>query len=66
MISFIECRIHIRLCFCSAKVKEEKESAGECDDVARYYCDLVDKILMAGHSLGKDGRFQLFVCLGAR
>ncbi|XP_054266195.1 DENN domain-containing protein 5B isoform X4 [Macrosteles quadrilineatus] len=49
-----------------AKVKEEKESAGECDDVTRYYCDLVDKILMAGHSLGKDGRFQLFVCLGAR
>uniref|UniRef100_A0A1B6CZ38 UDENN domain-containing protein n=2 Tax=Clastoptera arizonana TaxID=38151 RepID=A0A1B6CZ38_9HEMI len=49
-----------------ARVREEKDSSGEADDISRYYCHLVTKIQNSSHSLGKDGRFQLFVCLGVR
>lgn len=63
-----DCRIEMKwkilICSVPAKVKEEKEICS--DEVTRYYCELVDKVLSAGHNLGKDGRFQLFICLGAR
>lgn len=30
------------------------------------YCELIRKINFHANSLGKDGKFQLFVCLSAR
>ncbi|XP_077285718.1 DENN domain containing pinstripe [Arctopsyche grandis] len=32
----------------------------------RCYCHLMDEINNAGHALGKDGKFQLFICLSLR
>ncbi|XP_022243870.1 LOW QUALITY PROTEIN: DENN domain-containing protein 5B-like [Limulus polyphemus] len=32
----------------------------------RSYCQLVDKIDNVSHSVGKDGKFQVFICLAAR
>ncbi|XP_063616075.1 DENN domain-containing protein 5B [Cydia splendana] len=32
----------------------------------RCYCHLVDEISSAGRTLGKDGKFQLFICLSLR
>lgn len=49
-----------------ARVREEKEAAGDSDNVTRYYCYLVERIQSSTQTLGKDGRFQLFVCLGVR
>lgn len=34
--------------------------------VMRSYCSLVDKIDNASCSVGKDGKFQLFICFAAR
>lgn len=34
--------------------------------VWRCYCHLVDEIQSGSHSLGKDGKFQLFICLSVR
>lgn len=34
--------------------------------VWRCYCHLVDEIQSASHALGKDGKFQLFICLAVR
>lgn len=34
--------------------------------VWRCYCHLVDEIQSASHALGKDGKFQLFICLSVR
>lgn len=34
--------------------------------VWRCYCHLIDEIQSASHALGKDGKFQLFICLGVR
>ncbi|XP_066992829.2 DENN domain-containing protein 5B [Anabrus simplex] len=35
-------------------------------DILQCYCHLVNLICSSSHSLGKDGKFQLFVCLCAR
>ncbi|KAG6448761.1 hypothetical protein O3G_MSEX005672 [Manduca sexta] len=32
----------------------------------RCYCHLMDEINTVGRSLGKDGKFQLFICLSLR
>ena len=32
----------------------------------RCYCHLIDQINMFSQTLGKDGKFQLFICLAAR
>ncbi|XP_067212616.1 DENN domain-containing protein 5B isoform X1 [Linepithema humile] len=34
--------------------------------ILRCYCHLIDQINMFSQTLGKDGKFQLFVCLAAR
>lgn len=34
--------------------------------VWRCYCHLVDEIQTASKALGKDGKFQLFICLSVR
>lgn len=34
--------------------------------VMRTYCNLVEKIDKASYSVGKDGKFQLFICFAAR
>ncbi|KAI4485582.1 hypothetical protein M0802_012704 [Mischocyttarus mexicanus] len=34
--------------------------------IMRRYCDLVEKINIFTPTLGKDGKFQLFICLAAR
>lgn len=41
----------------------EQESASA---VMRMYCRLVESIDTLSHTLGKDGKFQLLVCLAAR
>uniref|UniRef100_A0A0A9WD06 DENN domain-containing protein 5B n=2 Tax=Lygus hesperus TaxID=30085 RepID=A0A0A9WD06_LYGHE len=48
------------------KVKDEMEYLSREDDTIRYYCNLVDAISHSGQSLGKDGKFQVFVCLSVR
>lgn len=48
------------------KVKEEMESLSQIDDTIRYYCTLVDAIMNSGHNLGKDGKFQIFICFTVR
>ncbi|XP_075214645.1 DENN domain containing pinstripe isoform X2 [Lycorma delicatula] len=49
-----------------AKVREEKEQHGEMNDKVHYYCHLVQRIQSRSHTLGKDGRFQQFVCVSVR
>lgn len=34
--------------------------------ILRCYCHLVDQINTFSQTLGKDGKFQLFICLAAR
>lgn len=34
--------------------------------ILRCYCHLIDQINMFSQTLGKDGKFQLFICLAAR
>ena len=34
--------------------------------VLHGYCNLVEQIGSSSHTLGKDGKFQLFICLCAR
>lgn len=34
--------------------------------VLRSYCHLIDQINTFSHTLGKDGKFQLFICLSVR
>lgn len=34
--------------------------------ILRCYCHLIDQINTFSQTLGKDGKFQLFVCLSAR
>jgi hypothetical protein len=34
--------------------------------VLQCYCNLIDQIGSSSHTLGKDGKFQLFMCLCAR
>ncbi|XP_073997603.1 DENN domain containing pinstripe isoform X3 [Rhodnius prolixus] len=48
------------------KVKEESESLVTKSDTLRYFNNLVEAISHCGNTLGKDGRFQVFVCLALR
>lgn len=34
--------------------------------ILRCYCHLIDQINIFSQTLGKDGKFQLFICLAAR
>lgn len=34
--------------------------------ILRCYCHLIDQINMFSQTLGKDGKFQLFICLAVR
>ena len=34
--------------------------------VWRCYCHLIDEIMCTSKALGKDGKFQLFICLSVR
>lgn len=38
----------------------------EMATIWRYYIHLLDEINAAGNTLGKDGKFQLFICLSLR
>ncbi|CAN8023065.1 unnamed protein product, partial [Ixodes persulcatus] len=65
---------HIYLWEYFVKVKEFFESVlqdGPEEDerpneVWRGYCRLANKVDRASHTMGKDGKFQLFICLAAR
>ena len=46
--------------------KELAEIAQEDLHVMRFYCKLVNKINLSSHTVGKDGKFQLFVCMATR
>lgn len=50
------------------KVKEEKElsNEGSYDDEVDYFCKLISEIQNSNHSLGKEGRFQVFICVTVR
>ncbi|XP_065226649.1 DENN domain-containing protein 5B [Planococcus citri] len=50
------------------KVKEEKEQSneGSYDDEVDYFCKLISEIQNSSHSLGKEGRFQVFICVTVR
>ncbi|RZF48660.1 hypothetical protein LSTR_LSTR010750 [Laodelphax striatellus] len=49
-----------------ARVKDEKEHIRRQNEIVRYYCHLVDSIQNYSNALGKDGRFQQFVCVSIR
>ncbi|XP_077493627.1 DENN domain containing pinstripe isoform X3 [Amblyomma americanum] len=64
---------HVYLWEYFVKVKEYFESAlqDNMEDerpnhVWRCYCHLANKVERASHTMGKDGKFQLFICLAAR
>lgn len=57
----------------SVKVKEYFESVLQDgleeespSDVWRNYCHLANRVDRASHTMGKDGKFQLFICLATR
>nr|CAD7395243.1 unnamed protein product [Timema cristinae] len=51
-------------CECLGQSPGDKEM--EQGVVLQCFCHLVEQICTSSHSLGKDGKFQLFVCLCAR
>ncbi|KAL3204949.1 hypothetical protein MRX96_041075 [Rhipicephalus microplus] len=64
---------HVYLWEYFVKVKEYFESAlqdnmeeDRPNHVWRCYCHLANKVERASHTMGKDGKFQLFICLAAR
>ncbi|KAH6924862.1 hypothetical protein HPB50_025760 [Hyalomma asiaticum] len=64
---------HVYLWEYFVKVKEYFESALQDNmeeerpnPVWRCYCHLANKVERASHTMGKDGKFQLFICLAAR
>lgn len=65
---------HIYLWEYFVKVKEFFESVLQDgleederpNEVWRSYCHLANKVDRASHTMGKDGKFQLFICLAAR
>ncbi|KAL1122543.1 hypothetical protein AAG570_002873 [Ranatra chinensis] len=48
------------------KVREEKENLDNSDGPTGYFVSLVDAVLNSSHALGKDGRFQIFICIAVR
>lgn len=52
----------------TVKVHEEKEmtNEGSIDDEVDYFCKLISEIQNSSHSLGKEGRFQVFICVTVR
>ncbi|XP_064490137.1 DENN domain-containing protein 5B-like isoform X2 [Ornithodoros turicata] len=57
---------HVYLWDFFVKVKEYFEEQTRDDDVWQTYIRLVNKVDRAPHTVGKDGKFQLFICLAAR
>ncbi|XP_077530109.1 DENN domain containing pinstripe isoform X2 [Haemaphysalis longicornis] len=64
---------HVYLWEYFVKAKEYFESALQDNmeeerpnPVWRCYCHLANKVERASHTMGKDGKFQLFICLAAR
>ena len=47
-------------------VDESCRIEGEVRKVIEAYCHMISRISNASEDLGKDGRFQVFVCLGIR
>lgn len=51
----------------SVKAKEEFDIAKDNEDEEVYYfCKLVTEVENASNSLGREGRFQVFVCVTIR
>ena len=46
--------------------EQESTPTSEEEKILRCYCHLLEQIGNSSHTLGKDGKFQLFVCLCAR
>lgn len=64
---------HVYLWEYFVKVKEYFESVLQDgleeespSDVWRNYCHLANRVDRASHTMGKDGKFQLFICLATR
>lgn len=55
----------LMLC-CTVRVKEEEETVIDRDDELEYFCKLVTEVQNANNSLGKEGRFQVFICVAIR
>lgn len=52
--------------FGNLETANEEEDFHEQLAGMRSYCELVEKINSFAESLGKDGKFQLFICLSLR
>ncbi|XP_020280148.1 DENN domain-containing protein 5B isoform X2 [Pseudomyrmex gracilis] len=53
----------------SQRLKRDRRVYAESNQrftILRCYCHLIDQINMFSQTLGKDGKFQLFICLAAR
>lgn len=53
----------------SQRLKRDRRMYAESNQrftILRCYCHLIDQINMFSQTLGKDGKFQLFICLAAR
>lgn len=49
------------------KVKDEADAMDDGnDEELTYFCKLVREIQKASSSLGREGRFQVFVCVSVR
>lgn len=48
--------------------KEKNYSSGEtlAGETRLEFCELIHNVDQCSHTLGKDGKFQLFICLAAR
>ncbi|XP_078359146.1 DENN domain-containing protein 5B-like isoform X2 [Oculina patagonica] len=49
-----------------SSVEEESSQADHVRRARRTFCTVITRINNASHTIGKDGKFQSFVCLGAR
>ena len=53
--------------FSAEKVKDEMNAIDDgADEEVAYFCKLVREIQKASTSLGREGRFQVFVCVSVR
>lgn len=49
-----------------SSAEEDSDQADPMKRPRRTYCSVITRINNASHTIGKDGKFQSFVCLGAR
>lgn len=49
-----------------SSVEEDLDQAEHLKRARKTYCTVITRINNASHTIGKDGKFQSFVCLGAR